>query len=115
MRNAAEHFDWAAGRAMEYVEMGDGANAMASLVSDLGKHEGTAGILTPDLQMLLMGEVMIGGAQGARRFIEGLPRPRKVTVTPLAETSNPAAVDDFIATVAANVRRITEGGASWSE
>lgn len=73
--NAAEHFDWAVGRAMEYVEAGDGGNALSSLVSDLRKHEGTAGILTQDLQGLFLGEVIIGGAQGARRFIEGLPRP----------------------------------------
>jgi hypothetical protein len=73
--NAAEHFDWAKGRAMEYVEMGDGESAMASLVSDLGKHEGTAGILTEDLMFLFAGEVTIGGARGARSFIEGLPRP----------------------------------------
>lgn len=72
---AAEHFDWAVGRAMEYVELYDGANAMASLASDLGKHEGTAGILTQDLLFLFAGEVAIGGAKGAQRFIEGLPRP----------------------------------------
>lgn len=73
--NAAEHFDWAVVRAMEYVELNDGANALASLVSDLGKHEGTAGILNQDLQGLFMMEVIINGAQGARRFIEGIPRP----------------------------------------
>lgn len=73
--NAAEHFDWAVGRAMEYVEMGDGPGAMNSLVSDLSKHPDTQGILTPDLMYLFLGEVMLGGAQGARRFIEGLPRP----------------------------------------
>lgn len=73
---AAEHFDWAVGRAMEYVDNGDdGATAMASLISDLYKHEGTAGILTDDLQMLFLGEVMFGGGEGARRFIEGIPRP----------------------------------------
>jgi hypothetical protein len=73
--NAAEHFDWAVGRAMEYVEMGDAANAHASLTSDLSKHEGTAGILTQDVQFLFLGEVVVGGVQGVRRFIEGLPRP----------------------------------------
>jgi hypothetical protein len=73
--NAAEHFDWAIDRAMEYVEMGDGGNALASLISDLGKHEGTAGILTLDLEGLFLGEVIIGGAEGARRFIKGIPRP----------------------------------------
>lgn len=75
MTTAAEHFDWAVGRAMEYADLDDPANAMASLVSDLGKHAGTARILTPDLHRLFMGEVVIDGARGARRFIEGLPRP----------------------------------------
>jgi hypothetical protein len=73
--NAAEHFDWAVGRAMEYVEIGEAGDAMASLVSDLRKHEGTAGILHQDLVGLFAGEVMIGGVTGARRFIQGLPRP----------------------------------------
>lgn len=72
---AGEHFDWAVGRAMEYVELNDGGNAMASLVSDFGKHEGTAGILNEGLQGLFMMEVIMGGAEGARRFIEGIPRP----------------------------------------
>jgi hypothetical protein len=73
--DAAEHFDWADGRAMEYVEMGDGANAMSSLVSDLNKHEGTREILSGGLTHLFFAEVAFGGAQGARGFIEGLPRP----------------------------------------
>jgi hypothetical protein len=76
--NAAEHFDWAVGRAMEYVELGDGTNAMASLISDFGKHEGTARILNSDLMFLFTGEVAIAGARGARRFIEGLRRPSEV-------------------------------------
>lgn len=73
--NAAEHFDWAIERAMEYVQLDDGPSAMSSLISDLSKHPGTQGILTPDLNHLFVGEVIIGGARGARRFIEGLPRP----------------------------------------
>lgn len=72
---AREHFDWSIGRALEYVEMGDGCAALSSLTSDLNKHEGTAQILTPDLLMLFMGEVLIAGAAGARRFIEGIPAP----------------------------------------
>jgi hypothetical protein len=73
--DAAEHFDWAVTRAMEYVDLNDGGAAMSSLVSDLGTHAGTAGILNPALQGLFLGEVMLGGARGARRFIEGIPRP----------------------------------------
>ncbi len=73
--NAAEHFDWAIGRAMEYVEQGDGGTAMSSLIQDLGLHRGTERIISPDLMFLFVGEVAIDGAAGARRFIEGLPRP----------------------------------------
>lgn len=72
---AAEHFEWARQRAMEYVNLGDGGAAMSSLVSDLGKHEGTANILHPALQTLFLGEVILAGAEGARRFINGLPAP----------------------------------------
>lgn len=35
----AQHLAWAKARALEYVERGDLTNAIASLVSDLGKHE----------------------------------------------------------------------------
>lgn len=76
---AAEHFAWAKARAIEYVNAGDGITAMASFVSDLSKHEGTAGILHQDLQNLFAGEVLIAGAEGARRFIEGLAGPRAAT------------------------------------
>jgi hypothetical protein len=86
--DAAEHFDWAVGRAMEYVELGQAGNAMASLISDLGKHAGTVGILTQDLCGLFMGEVILGGSMGARRFIEGLPRP---VSRPDPAASSPAA------------------------
>jgi hypothetical protein len=73
---AAEHFDWSVQRATAELDAGDdGATAMASLISDLYRHEGTENILTPELQQLFMMEVILGGADGARRFIEGLPRP----------------------------------------
>jgi hypothetical protein len=38
----AEHLNWAKQRALEYVNDGDIANAIASLLSDLGKHPETA-------------------------------------------------------------------------
>lgn len=77
--NAAEHFAWAKARAMEYVEMGDGGTALSSLISDLRKHEGTAGILHQDLLMLATQDYMLGGLKAARAFIEGLAGP---VVTP---------------------------------
>lgn len=41
--NRAEHLKWAKDRALEYAEQGDTAMAIASLTSDLGKHEETVG------------------------------------------------------------------------
>lgn len=75
--DAAEHFAWSKERALEYVAMNDGNGALASFVSDLGKHEGTAYILSSDLLFLFTGEVMLDGARGAKRFIEGLAGPAK--------------------------------------
>lgn len=34
----AEHLAWAKARALEYVDHGDMINAIASILSDLGKH-----------------------------------------------------------------------------
>lgn len=74
--NAAEHFDWAVNRARtEYLDAGDASGAAASLTSDLSKHEGTRNILTPALLAILHYEVIVDGVQGARRFIDRLPRP----------------------------------------
>jgi hypothetical protein len=73
--NAREHFDWAMTRATEYLDLGQADLAMASLASDLNKHDGTRSILTTDLQMLMTGEYLIGGVTGVRRFIRGLPGP----------------------------------------
>ena len=36
-----EHLAWARERALEYVDRGDLPSAVASLISDLGKHEET--------------------------------------------------------------------------
>ena len=38
-----EYIDWCKKRALEYVATGDLDNAMASMISDLGKHSETAG------------------------------------------------------------------------
>jgi len=74
MMTAREHFIWARERALEYVGLGDGPRAIASLTSDLGKHEGTRDMLA-NLHAVAAGEVALAGSEGARRFIEGLPAP----------------------------------------
>ncbi len=73
--NAAEHFEWAKARAIEYVDMNDAAGAMSSFVSDLNKHSGTCTFLDEGLMYLFAGEVMLAGVDGARRFIDGLAGP----------------------------------------
>lgn len=40
--NRAEHLAWCKQRAMEYVNAGDYSQAVASMLSDLGKHPDTA-------------------------------------------------------------------------
>lgn len=72
---ARAHFDFAMTRAREYLDMGDAVMALSSLISDLSKHEGTAGILHPDLVGLAIGEYAIGGDRALRRFLEGIPAP----------------------------------------
>jgi len=47
-----EHLQWAKDRALEYADQGDTANAMASLTSDLSKHEGTKGHAGVGLMMM---------------------------------------------------------------
>ena len=70
--NRAEHLDWCKERALEYVEAGDLANAMASMVSDLGKHEDTAALVHNTVLMQLgMRAVVQGDEHGVRRWIEG--------------------------------------------
>lgn len=72
---AAENFDWAIKRAMEYIGQGDADNAWKSLLSDFNKHEGTAGIIKPMMTEMFYGEFRVGGIEAARKFIEGLHRP----------------------------------------
>lgn len=72
-----EHFVWARARALEYIHLGEPEQARASLVSDLGKHEATAGVLHQDLLGLAYGELLLSGTRGVRDFITGLAGPRE--------------------------------------
>lgn len=57
-------------RALEYVEIGDYANAMNSLASDLEKHSATRGhpAVTLGYQLMLVGK--LSGGEEMRNFIE---------------------------------------------
>jgi len=69
--NAAEHLAWAQERAMEYIELGDVSQAMASFLSDLTKHPGTDKLFTSPVQVLYMHVLMTGDPREARRFVAG--------------------------------------------
>jgi hypothetical protein len=64
-----EHLDWAKQRALEFVDRGDGAEAVASMISDLGKHE-DLWASRKVAEMLFM-TVDMRDMQSVRKFIEG--------------------------------------------
>lgn len=66
-----EHLAWCKARAMEYVDAGDNAQALASMTSDLGKHPETAGHPAIELGMTLLLAGHLSTRQQMRRFIDG--------------------------------------------
>jgi Tfp pilus assembly protein PilF len=65
----AEHLAWCKERALEYLDAGDLANAVASMGSDLNKHPQTgAGAALMSLGLMY---VMNCDQAGVRRWIEG--------------------------------------------
>jgi hypothetical protein len=69
--NRQEHLAWCKQRALEYVEAGDLAQALTSMMSDLNKHPETKGHVGIELGVNLS---LIGGlstSRDMRRFIEG--------------------------------------------
>ena len=67
-----EHLAWCKQRALEYVDLGDLKNALASMGSDMRKHPQTD---TPAVATLLGMEgsrcYMAGDTEAMRRLIEG--------------------------------------------
>ena len=68
MTDRKAHLEWCKTRANEYLDAGDAQNAVASMVSDMNKHEGTQ--LDPLLAMMGMME-MQRGPEAVRRWIDG--------------------------------------------
>jgi hypothetical protein len=64
-----EHLAWCKTRALEYLDRGELADAVASMGSDLGKHHETRS--NDAILMLGMTYVIDGDAAGVRRWIEG--------------------------------------------
>lgn len=66
-RTREEHMIWCKMRALEYVDRGDCQNAVASMTSDISKHEETKDT-TGMLSMMGMMEIS-KGAEAVRRWI----------------------------------------------
>ncbi len=69
--NRQEHLAWCKKRALEYVERDDMKNAFASMASDIGKHEETAGHSGISLGMGLMMAGHLSTASKVKEWIEG--------------------------------------------
>jgi len=68
----AEHLEWCKQRAREYLDHGELANAVASMLSDLTKHPETASSgRNPHLGMIGIIAARDNDAAAVRRFIEG--------------------------------------------
>jgi hypothetical protein len=67
----AQHLAWCKQRALEYIEQGDAQGAFASMASDLGKHDETAGHIGIHLGMMQLMGGMLSDRESMRRFIEG--------------------------------------------
>lgn len=65
-----EHMALCKRRALEYLDQGDIMNAVTSMLTDLAKHEETAGVGTAMAQLGML-YIMNSDRAGARRFIEG--------------------------------------------
>jgi hypothetical protein len=68
--NRDEYLDWAKKRALEYLDRGDIQNAIASMGSDLNKHEDFKGI-SQKLMPMALWAVINNDIREARRWIEG--------------------------------------------
>lgn len=67
----SEHLAWCKQRALEYVDIGDLDQAMASMLSDLGKHKETANHVGKDLFVLERMSGRLTTPREVRKFIEG--------------------------------------------
>jgi hypothetical protein len=65
-----EHLTWCKERALEYWRDGDLGNAVASMTSDLGKHDETQGY---NSFIMALGIIYVasGDYDGVKRWIEG--------------------------------------------
>lgn len=70
MESRAEHLEWCKRRALEYLP-DDPKNAMASMLSDLGKHPGTAGSAQIGMEIAPFRYGQGNNPEELRKWIEG--------------------------------------------
>lgn len=66
-----EHLDWCKKRALEYVDRGDLQSAVASMMSDMDKHEETKLGSGSILSAMGLMAAMSGNPADVRRYITG--------------------------------------------
>lgn len=66
-----EHLDWAKKRAIEYVDEGDLSEALASMVSDLGKHSELYDHPARSMMVGMYSGGLLNSQAAMRDFIEG--------------------------------------------
>ena len=67
----ADHLDWCKRRALEYVDANDLDQAMASMLSDLNKHDETRGHAGGEIMLMLKMGGRLTTASEMREFING--------------------------------------------
>lgn len=68
----ADHLEWCKKRAREYLDRGDAPQALASILSDIGKHSETADLLRNPAILALAGFAQQNcNVEEVRRFVDG--------------------------------------------
>lgn len=67
----AEHLQWCKERALKYLLLGQVNNALASMLSDLGKHSETKGHAAIEIGMQMKISGLLETEEATRKFING--------------------------------------------
>lgn len=70
MTTRAEHLAWCKKRAIDELKRGSSANAWASMVSDMGKHDETRGHIALELGMMMLMSGQLDSSAKMQKFIE---------------------------------------------
>ncbi len=71
MMDRQQHLEWCKSRARQYVKAGQYADAVASMMSDLGKHDETRAAASGILGMMGIMAAQSGNRDEVLRYIEG--------------------------------------------